>query len=101
MENGRFIIDTAALQRDTAALQKELRSIQGEVDGLFDSLAALNRMWSGPANEAMDIQVRNDCENMKDLCLLVGRLLESMKDAAGRYEKGEGEAEAAVAAIRS
>lgn len=79
--------DTGALDRDVNALRAGLGQINGEISGLFDALAALNRMWQGPANEAFALQFRGDMENMRELCRTVEELAGCMREASLEYQK--------------
>ena len=93
-------IDTETLRRDTSALRMALGRVSAEVDGMFAALAALNRMWDGPANGTFALQFRNDAENMRSLCGTIEKLIGCMEEAAVQYDRHDKQAEAVIDAIR-
>lgn len=93
-------IDTAALDRDASAMQAKLDRVGREVEGMFESVRELDRMWDGPANEAFVQTFQQDYETMKALCRGLRTLAGCMAGASRTYFNKENEVGGVVATIR-
>lgn len=93
-------VDTAALDRDTETIKRLLARITTELNGMYDSVERLDRMWTGEANRAFMKQFADDRTSMTGICSDVQNLIASLESASKRYENGENRVRDAVARIK-
>ena len=96
---GELRIDTEALNRDVSAMRSCLTRLTAELDGMFQALMTLNRMWEGPANASFDQQFRADATDMRELCSIISALAGCMETAEREYRRCGEKMDSAVAAV--
>lgn len=93
-------IDTSALNRDVGILSSTLRQARSEIEGMYEAIRVLDRMWDGPANAAFVEQFDIDYEHMQELCKAIQSLISCMRDAGISYTGGENKVANIISAIR-
>lgn len=93
-------IDTCSLDRDAGAMTEKLARVEREVDGMFEAVRELDRMWDGPANQAFVQMFRRDYETMQELCGALRTLTGCMAAAGRAYGRGENTVGSVVSSIR-
>lgn len=93
-------INTSALNRDVDTLSATLRQVRSEIEGMYEAIRVLDRMWEGPANEAFVEQFNIDYRNMQELCKAVQSLIYCMQNASVSYISGENQVADIISAIK-
>ncbi len=93
-------VNTASLDRDTENIKRLLSRITTELNGMYDSVEHLNRMWTGEANKLFMKQFADDRAAMTNICSDVQNIIRSMESASKRYESGENQVRSAVDQIK-
>jgi len=93
-------IHTSALSSDINELTGQLQQVRNNMRTMYDSIAELNTMWEGPANDAFKAQFQIDYEMMQEVCGSVEQLISCMDYARINYDACESEVSAAVSAIK-
>lgn len=100
MATTKIEINTSALNRDVSALTSVLRQVRSEIEGMYEAVRVLDRMWEGPANEAFVQQFNTDYQNMQELCKAIQGLIDCMRNAGASYTGGENQVADIISAIR-
>ena len=82
-------VDITTLEQDVKTLEEALKSVEKDMSGMFDSVAALNTMWDGPANEAFVQQFEIDHQVFGNLCTTIREIIDSIENAKDAYRKCE------------
>lgn len=100
MAIGEIAIDVSALNRDVSALTSALRQVRSEIEGMYEAVRVLDRMWEGPANAAFVEQFNIDYKNMQELCAAIQSLIRCMQNAGASYTTGENQVANIISAIK-
>lgn len=93
-------INIGTLAGDITQMQTEVRALRGEMKLAFDSVAELDAMWNGPANDAFNQAFESDRQAMEEMCRIIDSLIDYMENARDEYRRCEGSVSAEIDAIR-
>lgn len=93
-------IETQALQNDITKMTETVGTVQSKTDAMFETMAALDTMWDGQANEAFKAQFALDHLAMQELCSEVVNLISCMEFAKKTYEQCEEEVYQKIMALQ-
>ncbi len=93
-------VNTVALRNDARDLEEMAEQSKKQLVNMHSEIAALDRMWDGPANEAFVKQFNGDYELLNAICEGVKAFANDLREAAREYDKCEDSVESAVRAIR-
>lgn len=93
-------INIGTLKTDIGEMQKELQGLRNEMKMAFESVAELDTMWNGPANEVFNRAFQNDNKSMEEMCKIIESLIEFMDNARTEYTNCEAAVSAEIDAIR-
>lgn len=93
-------IETQMLQSDIDKMTEAVEIVQSQTDAMFDTMAELDTMWDGQANEVFKAQFALDHIAMQDLCNEVVNLISCMDFAKKTYEQCEDEVYQKIIALQ-
>lgn len=93
-------IETSSLSSDIKSMTEKTNNVENQINEMFDSMAELDTMWDGSANEAFRNQFQIDYQTMKELIKEVRYLISCMEYAKKRYEECEDDTYALISSIR-
>ena len=68
-------INIGTLAADIGEMQIEVQKLRDEMEKAFESVAELDAMWNGPANEAFNQAFQSDHEAMNEMCGTIDSLI--------------------------
>ena len=92
-------INTWTLSGDIETLQQQLDIIRNDMSKMYEAVHVLDSTWEGPANEAFNIQFRQDREDMLQLCNTVQKIIDCLKYAKKEYDSCESDVSSIIASI--
>lgn len=93
-------INIGTLAADIGEMQAEVQKLRDEMEKTFESVAELDAMWNGPANEAFNQAFQSDHEAMNGMCSTIDSLITYMENARDEYRRCEDAVSAEIDAIR-
>lgn len=93
-------IDTHSLGADVDMMRTVLHRIESSLAGMYESVAALDRTWEGPANQVFVAQFAADEAAMQELCQIVDKLIGCMNYAKDEYNTCDAQVDSVVNSIR-
>lgn len=93
-------IETESLQSDITKMTEAVGNAQKQTDAMFETMAELDTMWDGQANEAFKAQFALDHTAMQELCNEVVNLISCMEFAKQTYEQCEDEVYQKIMALQ-
>ena len=93
-------VNIETLEQDIKDLEETLASIRGEMNGMFESVSELDKMWDGPANAVFVQQFLTDKGIFEDLCESVDGIIDSMNNAKTTYRKCEANVKSEIDKIK-
>lgn len=100
MADNRIEITTNSLDNDIKTMNTSLQDITKQLNKMFESVKALDRMWDGPANSAFNQQITKDQNTMVEICAAVDKYIGCMEYASKEYVKCENTVDSAIAAVK-
>lgn len=92
-------VNTAALTSDVNDLRELMAQIKNNLDRAYISVATLDGMWDGPANDTFNTQFSNDHQEFLSLCNGIDGLFLDMLDAAKKYDGCENEIYSTISSL--
>lgn len=93
-------INISTLGTDITNMRTELTNLRSEMDKAYASVAELDQMWNGPANDAFNQAFQADKQGMEEMCKIIESLIEYMENAEKEYRNCESAVSAEIDAIR-
>lgn len=88
------------LENDVRRLQSRLEQTRAHMERLRESMEALNRMWEGPANQAVRQRFREDYERMQALCKSIEEWIMILESIRRAYDECENQVRDTVYELR-
>ena len=82
-------VNTGRMRADSRQLQEYLGKAEEHLARYQEQMAALDRMWKGPAHDAQQQRFMQAYQKMETLCGLMRQLVQQLETACGRYEDCE------------
>ena len=96
----QFEISIQKLNTDIARAKGCVNYINTNLKTMFGEITELDAMWDGTANNAFNIQFKNDYEMMQDVCKNLKRLIESLEFSKQEYIKCEQQVGSAIRSMK-
>lgn len=93
-------INTRTLANDIKEMETEVAKLRGEMAKAYNSVAELDAMWKGPANEEFRAAFQSDREAMEEMCRIIDGLIGYMENARNEYRRCEAAVSSEIDAIK-
>ena len=93
-------VNTDSLKSTIDEAQGYLDAITKNLDRVYDSVAVIDGMWDGPANDAFNAQFQNDKMEVINICNTVQEIINCLTFAKDQYNTCDGAVSSVVSAIQ-
>lgn len=96
----RFEVYTEKVAYLARSMQDKLEYIKNNQQKMFRAIEDLDNMWIGDSHDAFKAQYQSDDQSMKELCQLLGSIIDDVNDASRKYEECENNVRSLINNIR-
>jgi len=93
--------DTEKLGSTESSVREQVKAIKDALKKMGEDVAALNAMWTGPANQAFNETFQNDIQELSGICDEIEGVADFEKDAREEYAKCERDVGTAIEFLRT
>lgn len=100
MASKEIATNTNTMSNDIEELRAILDKSKKLMDNVMGQMAELDAMWDGAANEAFNLQIRNDQAFANEVFEAINDFIDCMNYAKNEYNKCENEVSEIIGTIR-
>ena len=94
-------VDTGYLNTEITEMRDALAKVRNGMNNVYNQVAELDTMWTGPANDEFNRQFNKDKSMLEELCNIIDQIISSMDNSRHEYDICEGDVRQIIAELRS